>query len=158
MGMKTKNNGLVSAKAKMGPQRIKKRRAVAGSVLLVIIFAIALMTMITVGILQMTTEELMLMQNQLYAAQAIEVAEAGLNDAFAQIRTNSSWTPDASYTHKSFTGYGSYTVTLTGTLPTRTITSEGTSSQGYLARLAANVTVGTGSPHVIRIDSLRINE
>ena len=157
MGMKTKNNGLVSAKAKMGPQRIKKRRAVAGSVLLVVIFAIALMAMVTVGILQMTTEELMLMHNQLYAAQATEVAEAGLNDAFAQIRASSSWT--TGFTNKAFTGYGTYTVIVTGTLPTRTITSEGTSSQGYLARLAADVTVGGTAPNcVIRIDNLRINE
>lgn len=135
MGMKTKNNG---------------------SVLLVIIFAIALMTMITVGILQMTTEELMLMQNQLYAAQAIEVAEAGLNDAFAQIRTDSSWT--TGFANKAFTGYGTYTVTVTGTLPTRTITSEGTSSQGYMARVRAGATIGTTSPYIIRIDNLRINE
>jgi Tfp pilus assembly protein PilX len=134
MGMKTKNNG---------------------SVLLVIIFAIVLMAMVTVGILQMTTEELMLMHNQLYAAQAIEVAEAGLNDAFAQIRTSSSWT--TGFTDKSFNG-GTYDVTVTGTLPTRTITSEGTSSQGYMARVRADATIGTTSPYIIRIDNLRINE
>jgi len=135
MGMKTKNNG---------------------SVLLVIIFAIALMAMVTVGILQMSTEELMLMHNQLYAAQALCVAEAGLNDAFKEIRAASSWT--AGFNNKSFPGYGTYTVTVTGTLPTRTITSTATSSKGYVARLRAGVTVGTGAPYVIRIDSLMINE
>ncbi len=137
---------------------MKKGKKNNGSVLLVIVFAIVLMTMITVGILQMTTEELMLMQNQLYAAQAIEVAEAGLNDAFAQIRADSGWTPDAGYTNKSFPGYGTYTVTVTGTLPNPTITSEATSSQGFVARVGADVTVGTSSPYVIRIDNLRINE
>jgi Tfp pilus assembly protein PilX len=135
MGMKTKNNG---------------------SVLLVIVFAIVLMAMVTVGILQMSTEELMLMHNQLYAAQAIEVAEAGLNDAFKEIRAASSWT--TGFTNKAFTGYGTYTVTVTGTLPSRTITSTANSSQGYIARVGADVTVGTSSPYIIRIDNLRINE
>ncbi|MFH1372151.1 MAG: hypothetical protein ABII09_12820 [Planctomycetota bacterium] len=137
--------------------RAKKKNC--GSVLLVIIFAIALLTMITVGILQMTTEELMLMHNQLYSAQAIELAEAGLNDAFAQIRADSGWTPDAGYTNKSFDGYGSYTVTYEGLPPDPNIISTGVSSQGYTARVKAEVKIGGAAPDcVIRIDSLRINE
>jgi type II secretory pathway component PulK len=127
-----------------------------GSVFLIVVFAIALMATITVGILVMTTEELQLMQNQLYAAQAIEVAEAGLNDAFAQIRTSSSWT--TGFTGKSFPGYGTYTVSVAGTLPNRTITSTATTSQGYVTRVVADVTVGTSSPYIIRIDDLRVNE
>ena len=137
----------------MNDMRTKTKNT--GSVLLVIVFAIALMAMITVGILQMSTEELMLMHNQLYSTQAFGVAEAGLNDAFAQIRTNSNWT--TGFTDKSFNG-GTYDVTVTGTLPNRTITSEGTTSQGFVSRLEADVTVGTSSPYVIRIDNLRINE
>jgi hypothetical protein len=137
--------------------RIRRRQN--GSVFLIVVFAIVLMATITVGILQMTTEELMLMQNQLYAAQAMCTAEAGLNDAFVRIRASSSWTPDASYTDKSFPGYGTYTVTVTGTAPNPTIISEGTSSQGYKARVAADVNVGSNTPgHVIRINKLRINE
>jgi type II secretory pathway component PulK len=127
-----------------------------GTVFLVVVFAIALMATITVGILVMTTEELQLMQNQLYAAEAIEVAEAGLNDAFAQIRTSSSWT--TGFTGKSFPGYGTYTVSVTGTLPARTITSTATTSQGYVTRVVADVTVSASSPYIIRIDDLRVNE
>jgi type II secretory pathway component PulK len=122
-----------------------------GVVFLMVVFAIALLTTITVGILVMTTEELQLMQNQLYAAQAMCTAEAGLNAAFAQIRSNSSWT--TGFTNTSFNG-GSYTVTVTGT----TITSTGTSPQGYIARMAADVTVSASSPYKIRIDELRVNE
>lgn len=132
--------------------RTKKKNN--GSVLLVIIFAIALMAMVTVGILQMSTEELMLMQNQLYAVQAMCIAEAGLNDAFAQIRASSSWT--TGFTDKSFNG-GTYDVAVTGTLPNRTIISTGTSAQGYVAVVNAVVTVGTTSPYIIRIDSFKIN-
>jgi type II secretory pathway component PulK len=126
-----------------------------GAVFLIVVFAIALMTTITVGILVMTTEELQLMQNQLYAANAMCTAEAGLNDALAQIRSSSSWT--TGFTNKAFNS-GSYTVTVTGTLPGRTITSTGTSSQGYMARMVADVTIGTVSPCKIRIDNLRVNE
>jgi hypothetical protein len=134
---------------------MKMRKKNKGVVFLVVVFAIALFTTITVGILVMTTEEVQLMQNQLYAAQAMCTAEAGLNAAFAQIRSNSGWT--TGFTGTSF-NTGSYTVTVTGTLPNRTITSTGTSSQGYMARMAADITIGTSSSYKIRIDNLRINE
>jgi type II secretory pathway component PulK len=134
-----------------------KRSRRNGAVFLVVVFAIALIATITMGILVMTTEELQLMQNQLYAAKAMCVAETGLNDAFAQIRSNSSWT--TGFTDKAFSPYGSYTVTVTGTLPTRTITSTAVSSQGYTARVSADVTIGGTNPsNIIRIDKLRINE
>ena len=119
---------------------MKMRMKNNGVVFLIVVFAIALIATITMGILVMTTEELQLMQNQLYAANAMCTAEAGLNAAFVQIRSNSSWT--TGFTNTSFNG-GSYTVTVTGT----TITSTGTSSQGYMARMAADVTIGTSSPY-----------
>ena len=126
-----------------------------GVVFLMVVFAIALIATITMGILVMTTEELQLMQNQLYAAQAMCTAEAGLNAAFAQIRSNSSWT--TGFTNTSFNS-GTYTVTVTGTLPNLTITSTGASPQGYIARIDADVTISTVSPYEIRIDKLRVNE
>ncbi len=137
---------------------MKKHRKNNGAVFLMVVFAIALLTTITVGILVMTTEELQLMQNQLYAAQAMCTAEAGLNAAFAQIRSSSSWT--TGFTNTSFNS-GVYTVTVTRTLPNRTITSTGTSSQGYKASIAADVTINTNSassPYKIRIDELRVNQ
>ncbi len=133
---------------------MKMRMKNNGVVFLIVIFAIALLTTITVGILIMSTEELLLMDNQLYAAQALCTAEAGLNDAFASIRSNSSWT--TGFTNKAFNG-GSYTVTVAGTLPALTITSTGTSPQGYIARFTANVTVGSSSPYEIMINRLGIN-
>ena len=134
---------------------MKMRMKNNGAVFLIVIFAIALFTTITVGILVMTTEELQLMENQLYAAQAMCTAEAGFNASLAQIRSSSSWT--TGFNNTSFNG-GTYTVTVTGTLPNRTITSTGTSSQGYMARMAADVTIGASSSYKIRIDNLRINE
>lgn len=124
-----------------------------GSVLLITVFAVAMLSVLTIGILEMHTEEIQLMQNQVNAAQALATAEAGLNDAFARIRQGS----DPNIASTSFNG-GSYAVTVTGTLPNRTITSTATTSQGFQARVKANITVGTSSSHIIRINNLRLNE
>lgn len=126
-----------------------------GSVMLIAIFTIALLSAIVIGMLEMNTEELQLMRNQIFAVYAIAVAEAGLNDAFAEIRNNDAWT--TGFTDKAFNS-GLYTVTVAGSLPDRTVTSTGTSSEGFIARVEADITVGDSSPYVIRIDNLRINE
>jgi len=131
----------------------KKRNE--GSVLLMVIFAIVLMSTLVVGMLEINSEEIQLMQNQVYAVQAQAVAEAGLNDVFAELRVESSWT--AGFADKSFNG-DSYSVSVAGTLPNLTVESVGTSSQGFVSTVGANLTVGTTSPYIIRIDSLRINE
>jgi len=125
-----------------------------GSVFLVVVFAIALMATITMGILQMSTEELQILQNQLYSTEAKATAEAGLNDAFSQIRTTGS---AAAISSTSFNG-GTYVVTVEGSGSDPNVISTGTSSQGYVARLKAEVTIGTSSPYVVQIDKLRINE
>ena len=126
-----------------------------GTVMLIAIFAIALLSAVVIGMLEMNTEELQIMSNQIYSAHAIAVAEAGLNDAFAQIRSDDTWT--TGFTNKAFNN-GLYTVAVAGSLPSLTLTSTGTSSQGFLARVEADITVGSISPYVIRIDELRINE
>jgi Tfp pilus assembly protein PilX len=134
---------------------MKTKRKNNGSALLITVFAVALLSAITIGILQINTEEIQLMHNQICAAEALVTAEAGLNDAFAEIRADSSWT--TGFTDKAFNG-GSYTAAVTGILPNRTITSTGASSQGFASRVEADITVGSTSPYIIRIDSLRINE
>jgi type II secretory pathway component PulK len=134
---------------------MKTKQKNSGSVLLITVFAIALFSVLVMGMLQMNTEEIQLMQNQIYAAQALAIAEAGLNDAFARIRAERGW--DMGFENKPFDG-GRYTVDVTGALPNRTIMSRGTSSQGFVAKLEANVTVSSTGPYIIRIDSLRVNE
>jgi len=134
---------------------MKRKLIHNGSVLLITIFVTALLSAITIGILQMNTEEIQLMRNQIYAAQAIAVTEAGLNDAFSELRADSSW--NTGFSNKVF-DTGSYTVTVSGTSPNLTITSTGTSSQGFVAKVEADITVGSTGPYIIRIDSLRINE
>lgn len=122
-----------------------------GSVFLIVVFITALLSVLVTGMLQINTEELQLLQNQIYAAKALTVAEAGLNDALSELRIDSNWS--TGFTNKTFDG-GKYTVTVNGL----TITSIGISSQGFTARVEADITIGSVSPYIIRIDNLRINE
>jgi Tfp pilus assembly protein PilX len=125
-----------------------------GSVFLVVVFAIALMATITMGILQMSTEELAIVSNEQGAAEARATAEAGLNAAFAQIRATGAAVAIPS---TGFNG-GTYEVTVEGSGPDPNLISTGVSSQGYTARLKAEVKIGTSAPYVIQIDNLRVNE
>lgn len=122
---------------------------------MITIFATALLSVITIGILQINTEDIQLMRNHVYAAEAMAITEAGLNDAFSELRVDREWVNG--FSNKVFDD-GSYTVTVSGSLPNLTIESTGTSSQGFVARVGADITVGSISPYIIRIDSLRINE
>jgi hypothetical protein len=90
-------------------------------------------------------------QNQIFAANAAAIAEAGLNDVFSKLRANPNW--KAGFTDKAFNG-GSYTVDVNDS----TITSTGISPEGFVARLEADITIASSSPYTIRIDHLRINE
>lgn len=134
---------------------MKKRTKNKGTVLLIAVFAIALLATLVTGILQMNTEEIMLMQNHIAVSEALATAEAGLNDAFSLLRTDSSWT--TGFSGKSFQG-GSYDVSLSGTLPNITVESTGTSRQGFKSRAQADLTLSGSSPYIIRVDKLRINE
>jgi Tfp pilus assembly protein PilX len=125
-----------------------------GSIMIVVVFAIALMAALVAGILQLNTEQIQLMKNEIFAAQAIAIAEAGMADAFARIRTSSAL---PSNFNSSFGG-GSYAVAIAGSLPDPNITSVGTSAQGFTASVRADITVGTTGTYIIRVDKLRINE
>ena len=126
-----------------------------GTVFLMTVFVIALLAALVMGIAQLNTEEVQIVRNQICAAEALAIAEAGLNDAFAELREDSSWT--GPIVGEPFNG-GSYDVTVEGTFPEPNIISTGTSSRGFVARVAADITVGSTYPYIIRIDGLRINE
>jgi len=130
---------------------MKKEIKNSGSVLLVTVFVIAFLSALVIGMLQMNTEEIQLVQNQIYAVEALATAEAGLNDAFSELRADPNW--DAGFTDKSFEG-GLYSVDVNDS----TIISTGTSTQGFVARVEADITIGSTSPYLIRIDHFRVNE
>lgn len=132
---------------------MKTERKDNGSALLLVVFLASLMSVLVIGILQVNTEELQIMRNQMNAAEAQATAEAGLNHALAEIRADNEW--DDGFAGTAFNG-GSYTVDVD---EQETIESIGTSAQGFVARIEAEITVGTsGPPYVIRVDAVRINE
>jgi Tfp pilus assembly protein PilX len=123
-----------------------------GVVLIMVVFVVALLGAIIMGMLQMNTEEIQIMRNHVRAVEALAIAEAGLNDALAQLRADADW--DAGFTDKPFSG-GAYTVTV----ETPQITSVAKSDQGYVARVEAEVSVASGGPpYSVSIDSFRVNE
>ncbi len=241
---------------------MKAKHRNTGTALLMTVFVVALLSAVTMGMLQLTTSDIQIMANQIYAEQALMIAKAGLNDAYAEMRNDKSWCDG--FTDKAFGG-GSYTVLVasatsippsqtdnelevealgvlypgvtqdfaihhpdlsgddfdsraeitisagsysyTGgmsgspfalsvpldatqvsmkiilkeldypeisanvnckvsweidgdgsTSATPTITSVGTNAQGYVARVAADVTVGQNAPHTITVREFRINE
>ncbi|UCD50904.1 MAG: hypothetical protein JSW27_25690 [Phycisphaerales bacterium] len=123
-----------------------------GVVLIMVVCVVALLGAIVTGMLQVNTEDIQVMQNHVRAAEALAVAEAGLNDALAQLRAQAGW--DAGFEDKAFAG-GTYTVTVDGSQ----VISVGTSARGFVARVVANVTVALdGPPHIVEIDSIKVNE
>jgi len=130
---------------------MKSIRRQSGSVLLIVVVLVALLAATVVGHLQVNAEEIQLMQNHVHGAEAMALAEAGLNDALAQLRVDSRWT--AGFSDKPF-GNGTYTVTVED----KTILSAATTSDGFSARVEAEVAVAPdGPPYLVRIDELRIN-
>ena len=62
-----------------------------GSVFVVAIFVVAMLSTLVIGMLKINSSEIQLVQNQVYAAQALALAEAGLNAAMAEIRGDATW-------------------------------------------------------------------
>ncbi len=132
----------------------RQKISCCGSVLLIVVFLLALTAALVIGMLHLTTEELLQIRNQTGMAQALSAAEAGLHDAIAEIRQDSSWR--SGFLHKPFFE-DSYTVSVTGSLPLLTIDSTGMTAGGYQARLRAEVQVGLNPPYAASIESFRIN-
>jgi hypothetical protein len=123
----------------------------SGSVLLVVVLLVALLAAVVVGHLQVNTEEIQLMRNHVGGAEALATAEAGLNDALAQLRRDPGW--HAGYVDKPF-GAGSYTVVVDGS----TVTSTAVTSRGFVAKIQAQIARGTGdSSSLAQVSKLRVN-
>jgi len=131
---------------------MENRRNESGSALVLVVFVTALLAVTVAGHLQVNAEEIQLMQNHICGVEAVAAAEAGLNDALARLREDPGWS--SGLADQPFNG-GSYTVAVNGPA----ITATAVTSRGFTATVEAHVTVGLdGPPHLVRIDSLRINE
>jgi hypothetical protein len=130
---------------------MRGRRRQAGSVLLLVVFLVALLAATVMGHLQVNAEELQLMENHISAVEALALAEAGLHDALAQLRQDATW--NGGFVDKPFHG-GSYSVVVRAA----TIEATGITSRGFLARVRARVAVESGGPpYLLRVTDLRIN-
>jgi Tfp pilus assembly protein PilX len=133
------------------PSSILPHRSASGSVLLVVVLLVALLAAVVMGHLQINTEEIQLVQNHVGGAEAIALAEAGLNDALAQLRRDPAWR--AGYADKPFAG-GSYTVVIDGSL----VTATALTARGFVAKVQAEITRGTGDGgSLVEVSKLRIN-
>jgi hypothetical protein len=133
------------------PLSIVRNRFRSGSVLLVVVVLVALLAAVVMGHLQINAEEMQLEQNHLGGVQSLALAEAGLNDALAQLRRDPGW--NVGFTDKPFDG-GTYTVVVQA----GTVTSTAVTSRGFLARIEAGVAPRPGGPGgPVEIHRWRIN-
>jgi len=151
-GHRRQGAGLGEDHAIVDEKGMKLQRTRPASVLVMMVFVIAMISAVVIGMLEITTEEVQLVQNHIYAAQAVATTEAGLNEAFAELRTNPAW--NAGFVDKPF-DQGAYSVAVNGPV----LRATGTTSRGYVATMEAQVTVSPdGPPHIVTIDRLRINQ
>jgi len=123
-----------------------------GSVLLMVVFVVALLSTVVMVMLEINTEEIQLMQNHVYAAEALATSEAGLEEALKELRQDKTWT--TGWTGEPFNG-GSYTVSVGG----GTIRSEAVTARGFTALMEADfVAAGGAPPYTIQVRAMRINE
>lgn len=99
-----------------------------GTIMVMVVYCIALFTAMMVGFLGVCTEDTLLLQNEVKYVESWYIAEAGLNDAYAQIKDNPYW--NEGYSGKSL-GKGDYTVNIYGYPPNLTVRSLGRCNQGY---------------------------
>ena len=152
---------------------MSKRKNKKGSVLLISVFVSALFGAMLIGMMQLNTEEAMLAANYIELTKALAIAQAGLDDAYYEIRQNRTWT--TGFTDKAFGG-GSYSVTVTvidagpstgagesidfpPTPRTLGLVATGVTQAGYKARIDADITVDNSSTaSYITISEVRIND
>jgi len=127
-------------------------RTESGSVLLVVVLLVALLAAVVMGHLQVNTEEIQLVRNHVGGAEALAIAEAGLNDALAALERDPDW--HAGYVDRPF-GCGSYTVVVDGS----SVTSTALTARGFVAKVQAEITRETGdSLSHVEVSKLRINK
>lgn len=121
-----------------------------GSVLLVTVFLIAFSALLVGGLLHSLTSDLQILKNHLYSTKALYVADAGIEDAIAALRSDYTW--DAGFTQKAFPAGSSsyYTVTVVNTHPTVVLTSTGVVA-GFERKIEAKVVIAeTSAPYPMR--------
>ena len=119
------------------------------------VFAIALMSTLVIGALHLTTTDLQIARNHQYDEEALYIAEAGIEDAIQELRSDISW--DIGFSNKEYpSGSGNtYTVAVQNDYPTVVLTSTSTVRTSYSRQIEVQVYI-TGppaaSPYPVRLD------
>jgi len=103
------------------------------------------------GLLLALTSDLRIVKNHLYSSKALYVADAGIEEAIAALRSDYAW--DIGFTQKAFPAGSSshYTVTVANTHPVVVLTSTGV-SVGFERTVEAKLIVAeTSAPYPVRV-------
>jgi len=129
-------------------------RSQRGMVLLLTVFALAILSVLVAALLEITAADLEIARNHLASTKALYIADAGIASAIYELRQDYQWDagwpggvtfPDGSS--------GSYAVTVTNNYPSVTIVSTGNWG-GFERKLEANVSISgppQSPPYPVRI-------
>jgi Tfp pilus assembly protein PilX len=124
-------------------------------VLILVIFAIAFITVLAVAVLDDVATDLMILRNHLYGPRALYAAQAGVNEALGALRLNSAAGGTVSGTLSLPDGSTStYSATITNAYPIATITSTG-QANGFTRKVKVRAQVAgapaMASPYPVRV-------
>jgi ABC-type glycerol-3-phosphate transport system permease component len=125
-----------------------------GIALVLAMFVLVLIAILLVAFLELITSDLQITTNHAGRLKALYIADAGIEYAVAQLRTNSYWTVTQGQTIFPSGSGNSYTVTYPKTGTTRVIRSVGMIADKFTAIIEAKVSIrGASSPYNIKIVS-----
>lgn len=122
-----------------------------GAVLLMMVFLVTFSTLFVGALLRSHTSDLQIARNHIGSMKALFVADAGIEDAIAELRNNFSWS--SGFSNKTFpAGSGShYSVSVTNNHPKVVITSIGT-ADGFVRTIEIELNiVETTAPYPVRV-------
>ena len=127
-----------------------------GVALVLTMFMLVFISILVVAFLHLLTSDLIITTNHLGRLRALYIAEAGVEYAISQLRTNRNWSVAQLWTAFPSGSTSSWSVTYpkAGTT-TRIIESDGrVDVDEFKAKVEARVSIqGSGSPYTIRIVS-----
>jgi Tfp pilus assembly protein PilX len=123
-----------------------------GAALVIALIVMTMLSMLAIGSLEMLTLNIQIASNHMHDLQALYIADAGMEDAIMELRSDSSW--DTGFTDKEFpVGSGNtYTVTIDNSdSPSIVITSTGIVSD-FQRSLEAQVEItGASAPYTVEM-------
>ena len=109
-----------------------------GSILVMTMFALALVSTLIVGYLMIITTDLTIASNDAWSRQAEFAAEAGIAESLYQLSQNDNWS--TGYSNEVLTTNQTFSVTVTNSKPLVTLVSTG-SSNGFDKQIQVELSI-----------------